>query len=135
MFKDYFHILTEARLFFGPNLDLVRPLLPRPLLKVSYMVGWDCVNRSVMAPKSSDSWLWVTLGQYSCCLATRKLKLRKAATLGYFGSFAVHRQLVAIRQASEVTRRDKRPNISQQTEDGTFDMVEWDKNQTKHHQR
>ena len=42
----------------------------------------------------------------------------KIAILGYFGSFAVHRQLVAIRQASEVTRHDKRPNISQQTEDG-----------------
>lgn len=77
-----------------------------------------------MAPKSSDSWLWVTLGQFSCCLAIRKLKLRETAVLGFFGSFAVHKQLVAIRQASEVTRHDKRPNISQQTEDGTFDMVE-----------
>lgn len=88
-----------------------------------------------MAPMSSDSWLWVDLGQYSYCLATRKLKLREIAIIGYFTSFAVHRQLVAIRQASEVTRHDKRPNISQQTEDGTFDMVERNKNQTKHHQR
>ncbi|KAF6230150.1 hypothetical protein HO133_004489 [Letharia lupina] len=53
-----------------------------------------------MASKSSDGWLWVSL-----------------AILGYFGSLAVHRQLVVIRQASEVTRHDKRPNISQQTED------------------
>ena len=40
------------------------------------------------------------------------------AILGYTGSFLVHRQLVAIRLASEVTHHDKRPNISQQTEDG-----------------
>ncbi|CAD6583169.1 MAG: hypothetical protein ASARMPREDX12_001196 [Alectoria sarmentosa] len=53
-----------------------------------------------MASKSSDGWLWMSL-----------------AILGYFGSLAVHRQLVAIRQASKITRHDKRPNISQQTED------------------
>lgn len=54
-----------------------------------------------MTSKSSDGWLWMGL-----------------AILGYFGSLAIHKQLVAIRQASEITRHDKRPNISQQTEDG-----------------
>ena len=69
-----------------------------------------------MASKFSDGWLWASLGQY-CCRRS-KVGLIEIAILGYFGSFAVHRQLVAIRQASEVTRHDKRPNISQQTEDG-----------------
>lgn len=53
-----------------------------------------------MSSKSSDGWLWVSL-----------------AIFGYFASLAVHRQLIAIRQASQITRHDKRPNISQQTED------------------
>ena len=69
-----------------------------------------------MASKFSDGWLWASLGQFCC--RWLKDRLRETAILGYFGSFAVHRQLVAIRQASEVTRHDKRPNISQQTEDG-----------------
>ena len=69
-----------------------------------------------MASKFSDGWLWASLGQYLC--RRSKVRLIEIAILGYFGSFAVHRQLVAIRQASEVTRHDKRPNISQQTEDG-----------------
>ena len=71
-----------------------------------------------MASKFSDGWLWASLGQ--CCCRPLQYRLMEIAILGYFGSFAVHRQLVAIRQASEVTRHDKRPTISQQTEDGKF---------------
>ena len=63
---------------------------------------------------------WLALGEPRSVLLSpiKGQTNEKIAILGYFGSFAVHRQLVAIRQASEVTRHDKRPNISQQTEDG-----------------
>ncbi|KAL2053979.1 hypothetical protein ABVK25_005908 [Lepraria finkii] len=53
-----------------------------------------------MAPKASDAWLWVGL-----------------AALGYYTAMVIHRQLVAIRRASEITHYDKPPDIlSQRTE-------------------
>ena len=79
------------------------------------------VNKIFMASKFSDGWLWASLGQYTC--RRPEVRLTRTAILGYLGSFAVHRQLVAIRQASEVTRHDKRPNISQHTEDGKTNLL------------
>lgn len=79
----------------------------------------------------SDGWLWASLGQYFC--RRSKVILREIAILGYFGSFAIHRQLVAIRQASEVTRHDRRPNISQQTEDGKSTPFEQEGGHAKDH--
>lgn len=88
-----------------------------------------------MAFKSSDGWLWASLGWYLCDPTKRCSDSWEIVILGYLGSLAVHRQLVAIRQASEVTRHDKRPNISQQTEDGAVDSVEMEEVYAKDHQR
>lgn len=70
----------------------------------------------MMPSTSSDIWLLLDLGEY--LHRQSKVRLIGIVILGYFGSLAVHKQLVAIRQASEVITNDKRPNISRQTEDG-----------------
>lgn len=105
-------IKSETRLFFGPLRTLTAT--------VNRWIEDGILSRdlpvSIMASKSSDGWLWMSLGPY--LLRHPKTRLTEVAILGYFGSLAVHRQLVAIRQASKITRHNKRPNISQQTEDG-----------------
>lgn len=71
MYKHFALLLcpSEARLFFGPiaapTFRYFHIALSHLLrLTLSTVRGWETVNRSIMASKTSDGWLWVTLGQY-----------------------------------------------------------------------